>query len=363
MSSYTLNLQVEGGNISSDYKALTADSVNYILAAFTFDQSWDNLLKTAVFRVGELVYHIPLEDNACKIPFEVLKEPMMYISVFGTKDSVRATTSELPIQIINSGYTVCEPSSPTPDPYNYFLERVTELKSAAETAAEQTAIDAENTRKSGKEVEALAQSATNASELAVQSNSEAKQSALDCEKTLNEIQSIASAVENMESGVAKNAATAQDAAEQAVNTTLAQLETHNNRNNALAHPNIVEIAEEAKSIALGKANSICFDTQKQLFDWVQGNYKRADEKTIADLKTGDNLYVVELGVPDYWWDGATIQPLGAEKPDFSDYYTKNQIDGRLSNASFKLISDNEYYSLYQNGSLDAGRIYFVFEEE
>lgn len=363
MSSYTLNLQVEGGNISSDYKVLTADSVNYILASFTFDKSWDDLLKTAVFRVGELVYHIPLEDDACKIPFEVLKEPMMYISVFGSKYSVRATTSELPIQIQTSGYTVCEPSAPTPDPYNYFIERVTELKTQAETAAEQTAIDAENTQKASETVEALSQSATNASALAVQSNSEAKRAAIDCEKVLNEIENIADAVENMESNVAKNTAVAQDAAENAISTTLSQIETHNNQNNSLAHPNIVGIAQEAKSIALGKANSLCFDTQKQLFDWVQGNYVRTDSKTTADLKTGDNLYIVELGVPDYWWDGQTIQPLGAEKPDFSDYYTKNQIDARISNASFKLISAEEYRLLYQNDSLESGVIYFVFEEE
>ena len=83
MSSYTLNILVEGGNISSDYSLLTADSVNFIVADFSFDEGWSDLVKTAVFRVGELVYHSPLENNKCTIPFEALKEPIMYISVFG----------------------------------------------------------------------------------------------------------------------------------------------------------------------------------------------------------------------------------------------------------------------------------------
>ncbi len=363
MSSYTLNIQVEGGSISSDYRVLTADSVNYVEAAFSFDQSWDNFLKTAIFRVGELVYHVPLENNACTIPFEVLKEPIMYISVFGTSGSKRATTTELPIQIQNSGYTVCEPSAPTPDPYNYFLERVTELKNSAEAAAEQTAIDAENIATTKNEVSSLADTAVTASGEANQSNFEAKQSALESEQALSEMQSLSKAITQMHSEVAGNTALAQNAATEAVNTSLAQIEAHNNRDNPLAHPAIREIAETAKTIALGKANSLCFETEQQLLSWVSGEYTRPDLKTVNDLKTGDNLYILELGVPDYWWDGANIQPLGAEKPDFSDYYTKNQIDARLTNASFELIGVDEYYSMYQNGSLEAGRIYFVFEEE
>ena len=128
MSNYTLNLKISGGNIESDMCLLTADSVEYIIASFSFDDSWNELLKTAIFRVGELVYHSPLENDACKIPFEALKEPVMYISVFGVLGTTRATTNELAIQIQNSGYVTCEPKAPTPDPYNYFLEEVTKLK-------------------------------------------------------------------------------------------------------------------------------------------------------------------------------------------------------------------------------------------
>ena len=143
MSSYTLNIQVEGSNISSDYSLLIGDSVDFVVAEFNFDESWANLIKTAVFRVGELVYHSPLENNTCKIPFEALKQSVVYISVFGVSGVVRATTAELPIQVENSGYVVCEPKAPTPDPYNYFIERVTQLKDEAVLAAEQSRANAE----------------------------------------------------------------------------------------------------------------------------------------------------------------------------------------------------------------------------
>jgi hypothetical protein len=112
-----------------------------------------------------------------------------------------------------------------------------------------------------------------------------------------------------------------------------------------------------EAIAKGRATGYVFDSKADMTAWL------ADSANTANLVLGDNLYIKATDVPDYWWDGTNIQPLGAEKPDFSDYYTKNQIDSRLSDASFDLISSEQYYSLYQSGSLEAGKIYLVFEEE
>ena len=40
MSSHTIEFSVNGGNILSATSLLTADSVEYVKADFTFDQSW-----------------------------------------------------------------------------------------------------------------------------------------------------------------------------------------------------------------------------------------------------------------------------------------------------------------------------------
>lgn len=147
-------------------------------------------------------------------------------------------------------------------------------------------------------------------------------------------------------------------AEAAANNAMHTVEVHNAASGT--HEDIRLMATEAKTIALGKANSLVFDTKEQLDSWVAGTYTRPDGKTTADLKVGDNLYIVELGVPDYWWDGNTIQPLGAEKPNLADYYTVEQIDEKIGSCIFGQMSEVEYDAATEAGTLDAGRIYFVY---
>ena len=129
-------------------------------------------------------------------------------------------------------------------------------------------------------------------------------------------------------------------AETAANNAMHTVEVHNSASGT--HEDIRLMATEAKTIALGKANSLVFDTKEQLDSWVAGTYTRPDGKTTADLKVGDNLYIVELGVPDYWWDGNSIQPLGAEKPNLADYYTVDRINEKIGSCIFGQMSEAEY---------------------
>lgn len=363
MSNYSLNLLVNGGEILASDSKLTADSIEYVAAVFTFDDSWAGLYKTAVFRVGEVVYHTILENDKCIIPHEALSDGILYISVFGVSNTTRATTTEIPIIVEKSGYVACEPTAPSPDPYTYFLEEVTLLKTQADAAA--------NRSKAAADEVLNAVDLTNTSmENAVTAANQAKQF---YEKTAIIHSEASDAGEQVTSArdeaaelvqIAKTyAQSAENASDKAADVVMESIETHNADSNLLAHPNIIKLAEDAKNIALGKSASLCFETKAQLDQWIAGEYIRSDLKTINDLKTGDNLYILELGVPDYWWDGETIQPLDAEHPQLSDYYTKSQIDAKIPNVSFAVMSRSEYNSAYLNGSLAAGCIYFVYEEE
>lgn len=79
---------------------------------------------------------------------------------------------------------------------------------------------------------------------------------------------------------------------------------------------------EALTIAKGKNRALVFTTFQELNDWINGEFVRDDGKTTADLQVGDNLYIVEVGVPDFWWDGNTIQVLETQKVDLSEYAAK-----------------------------------------
>lgn len=319
MSNYTIDLSVTGGNIFTTVSALTADSVEYVKANFTFDQSWAELIKTAVFRVDELVYHTPLEDDCCVVPYEALKEGIMYVSVFGVKGNTRATTTELAISVIGSGYTQLEPSVASDDPYQYYINKVNELKESATVAANSANIAMDTAIKNANEA------------------SEAYKNSAE------------------QAGIATNAAN------NALVTVTNEIENHNSRDNPLAHPGLMALATEAKAIALGKSTAICFETKADLDSWLNGEFSRADGKTPAELKIGDNIYISETDTPDYWWDGSSPKILEGQKVDITDYCTKAELDAKIKNAAFEVINQEDYDALYLSGNLESGRIYFVYE--
>lgn len=76
---------------------------------------------------------------------------------------------------------------------------------------------------------------------------------------------------------------------------------------------IKDTAERAETIAKGRATGYVFDTVDDLDLWLKNT------ENTSKLLLGDNLYVREIGVPDYWWDGSTKQPLETQKVDLSNY--------------------------------------------
>lgn len=76
---------------------------------------------------------------------------------------------------------------------------------------------------------------------------------------------------------------------------------------------------EVETIARGASRAIVFDTLVALNAWL------AISSNTSQLRIGDNLFIRELGVSDFWWDGTQKQPLETEKVDLSNIYTKAEI--------------------------------------
>ncbi|KAA6398926.1 MAG: hypothetical protein EZS28_005546 [Streblomastix strix] len=108
--------------------------------------------------------------------------------------------------------------------------------------------------------------------------------------------------------------------------------------------------QEGRNIATGKSKAYVFSTQDELNDWM------ADQENVAKLVTGDNLYIVDKEVTDYWWDGTDIKVLETELPDMSNVITTLgtatgggnviidiSIDGNiLTSAKSKNFVDTDY---------------------
>lgn len=114
---------------------------------FTFCPLWDGLEKFTAFRRDldpETVYRIPIEENRCTIPQEVLvEEGWIRFGVFGTNGDVLRTSEELKYHI-DSGASISggEPSEPTPELWERILAEKVSIDQGAENAGKILGIDA-----------------------------------------------------------------------------------------------------------------------------------------------------------------------------------------------------------------------------
>ena len=140
---------------------------------------------------------------------------------------------------------------------------------------------------------------------------------------------------------------ADESARIAANNLLNGVSTHNA--DAASHPSILSDIDRVEAIARGKATAKVFLTVAAMNDWL------AITENVETLNIGDNLYIVDISVPDYWWDGTQAQVLEAEAVNLADYYTKTEVDNRLPET----IEQTDYDALVAAGTVIAGRIYYV----
>lgn len=129
----------------------------------------------------------------------------------------------------------------------------------------------------------------------------------DAERIKNEAAQILA-----ETKTAKNAAeraraeavSAQNAARQsAQNAHVSELNAAQSAEDAAREiPEIRETAERALEIAAGRSRSHVFNTLAEMQEWLRD----ASHKEIAEV--GDNLYIIETSVPDYWISAILSQP-------------------------------------------------------
>ncbi|KAA6402764.1 MAG: hypothetical protein EZS28_001709 [Streblomastix strix] len=73
--------------------------------------------------------------------------------------------------------------------------------------------------------------------------------------------------------------------------------------------------QEVRDIATRKSKAYVFSTQGELNDWM------AVQDNVAKLVIGDNLYIVDKEVTDYWCDGTDLKVLKTELLDMNNVVT------------------------------------------
>lgn len=139
----------------TDHFNPATDSVEYLKAKFTFnDSAWSGKTKTALFRMGEVVYKSVLgTDGTCKVPSEVLvggedrvariHGETIYVSLIAEYGTIRITTNEIAVKLNRSGFGDAKtPSDPTESEY----QQMTAVAADAVAEAENARIECENAR-------------------------------------------------------------------------------------------------------------------------------------------------------------------------------------------------------------------------
>lgn len=109
---------------SLDY--LTSNSVEVYTANFSFDETWDGFARTAVFKSPLYSIEMPLIDNSCIVPWEVLIIPgLLRVGVYGILEDKKLPTGFCEAGVIHQGADEGDPSrDPTPDRWQQILDLI-----------------------------------------------------------------------------------------------------------------------------------------------------------------------------------------------------------------------------------------------
>ena len=139
-----LRLSVSKTTLKIEKTELTVEKcVNYDRVAFTFDESWADLVRTATFWRGSKaadVYQILLDDtNECDIPWELLqKDGYIQIGVTGIgADGSLVTTQPIAQSVARGTYRDARiPSDPTPTIYEQINQQLKSCTTRVDTLYE-----------------------------------------------------------------------------------------------------------------------------------------------------------------------------------------------------------------------------------
>ena len=150
---------------------LVAGSACTYECVFSFDESWDGLLKSVIFDAGKEKYGFPLADSetSCDIPWEVMRHAgeMLRVGVFGTTEDGKTAKPTLWCELgrVRAGAEDAPAGSDAPDTLTSKIAKI--VKNAVDAAE-----DAESARDASVE-------AKDSAERAAESAEESAEKALD----------------------------------------------------------------------------------------------------------------------------------------------------------------------------------------
>ena len=95
----------------------------------------------------------------------------------------------------------------------------------------------------------------------------------------------------------------------------------------------------------GSTQGYVFDTVAAMNTWL------ANSANTATLTVGTNLYIKDLSVPDYWWDGTSASELETGKVILQDYITSGDLTSYATKTGNEELSNKRLVNPVVSGSL------------
>ncbi|MBE6680064.1 MAG: hypothetical protein E7598_06040 [Ruminococcaceae bacterium] len=149
-----IDVKVKGCEIELSQPTIASGMAGKAILHFHFDSEWQGLAKTAVFNLPRGNVLIPLDDDVCVFPTEVLAKSGSYrLGVFGT-DGDNTLASVFCSVRVEHGAAVKGSSAAnyTPDLYEQFSAKFAKFENMSATAAEGEAVGATISEVDGKKV-------------------------------------------------------------------------------------------------------------------------------------------------------------------------------------------------------------------
>lgn len=129
---FVMNVDKNIATISTS-EPMTSGSSNVYLVQFYFSPEWDDLNRVAVFRSGDTVIDVLLDDdNLCFMPWEVLTSHSVKVQfgVYGTKNGnvVLPTIWANTEPVLEGVITNADENPPSASLYKQILDRLGELE-------------------------------------------------------------------------------------------------------------------------------------------------------------------------------------------------------------------------------------------
>ena len=119
-----------------DSQEVVGGTYNYLYAVFDFSYDWGEVSKNAVFNNCKIKKNItvPIVENVCLVPWEVIESPNFTVSLYGFTDNKRITSNEVMIPVKSKPYNAENIPSPPPTPTDYeaYVKLVNEYKEQAD---------------------------------------------------------------------------------------------------------------------------------------------------------------------------------------------------------------------------------------